>query len=61
MNTKRKQLKMANIIDARMKQTAVIEFLTTKGFSSTEMHGCLNSVYGEHIWREYGLTLGQAH
>ena len=45
--TRSEERKMASSMDLRLKQRAVIEFLTTEGFSPIEIHSRMKTVYGE--------------
>jgi N-acetyl-gamma-glutamylphosphate reductase len=48
MSTMHKQFKMAHVINTHMKQRVVTEFLAAEERSPTEIHRCMNCVYGEY-------------
>jgi hypothetical protein len=48
MSAVHKQFKMAAVTDARLKQSAVTEFLTAEELSPTQTHRRLNSACGQH-------------
>jgi hypothetical protein len=48
MNARHKQFKVVDVVDTRMKQMVVIEFLTGQKINPIEIYKRLNSVYGEH-------------
>ena len=45
--TRSEERKMASSMDLRLKQRAVIEFLTTEGCSPIEIYSRMKAVYGE--------------